>query len=109
MFVYGTYALEEEADSKFSLSNIRNLFQEPRNTSNFYRQMINCMKAWNDLQKTSDLPLNTEIIRQTHKIMMGREDILMREYKKSPAFAGYHIFAPAGHIEGYIEDAIFNF
>ena len=24
----------------------------------------------------------------------------------SPAFAGYHIFAQAGHIEGYIEDTI---
>ena len=73
MFIYGTYALEGEADSKFSLSDIWNLFQEPNNTSNFYRQMINCMKAWNYLQKTSDLPLNTEAIRQTHIIM---DDVL---------------------------------
>ena len=36
MFVYGTYVLEEEADSKFSLSDIWNLFQKPNNTSNFY-------------------------------------------------------------------------
>ena len=98
MFIYGTYALEGEADSKFSLGDIWNLFQEdplPNNTSNFCRQMINCMRAWNYLQKTSDLPLNTEIIKQTHKIMMDGAG----EYRKSPAFAGYHIFAPAGHIE----------
>ena len=109
MFIYGTYALEGEADSKFSLGDIWNLFQEPNNTSNFCRQMINCMRAWNYLQKTSDLPLNTEIIRQTHKIMMDGEDILVGEYRKSPAFAGYHIFAPASHIERYMEDAIFRF
>ena len=50
--------------------------------------------------KKSDLPLNTEIIRQTHKIKMDGEDILVGEYRKSPVFAGYHIFAPASHIEG---------
>ena len=66
MFVYGTYVLEGKADVKFSLGNIWNLFQEdplPNNTSNFCRQMINCTRAWNYLQKTSDLPLNTEMIR----------------------------------------------
>ena len=55
MFIYGTYALEGEADSKFSLSNIWNLFQETNNTSNFCRQIINCVRAWNCLQKTPDL------------------------------------------------------
>ena len=63
------------------------------------------MRAWNYLQKTSDLPLNTETIKQTHKIMMDG----VREYRKSPVFAGYHIFASAGHIERYMEDAIFRF
>ena len=64
MFLYGTYVLEEETDSKISLSNIWNLFQEDHLPSNsFYRQMINCTRAWNYLQKTSDLPLNTEMIR----------------------------------------------
>ena len=68
------------------------------------------MKAWNYLQKTLDLPLNTEIIRQAHKFMMEDEkDILEGEYRKSPAFAGYHIFAPAGYTERYMEDAIFRF
>ena len=81
MFIYGTYALEGEADSKFSLGDIWNLFQEdplPNNASNFCRQMINCMRAWNYLQKTSDLPLNIEIIKQTHKIMVDG----VEEYKK---------------------------
>ena len=31
------------------------------------------------------------------------------EYRKSPVFAGYHIFEPAGHIERYVEDTIFRF
>ena len=42
--------------------------------------------------------------------MMGDEkDALAEEYRRSPAFPGYHIFAPAGYIEGYMEDTIFNF
>ena len=50
MLVYGTYVLEGEADAKFSLDDISNLFQGdtlPKNASNFCRQMINCMWAWN--------------------------------------------------------------
>ena len=31
------------------------------------------------------------------------------EYRKSPVFSGYYTFAPAGHIERYIEGAIFRF
>ena len=41
--------------------------------------------------------------------MEDEKDVLAGEYRKSPEFAGYHIFAPAGHIEGYMEDAIFKF
>ena len=97
----------------FSLGDIWNLFPEdtlPNNASSFCRQMINCIKVWNYLQKTLDLPLNTEIVKQTHKTMMeDKKDVLAGEYRKSPEFAGYHIFAPAGHIEGYMEDAIFKF
>ena len=64
------------------------------------KQIINFMRAWNYLQKTSGLLLNTEIIRQAHGLMMENEkDVLAREYRKSPAFVGYHIFAPAGHTE----------
>ena len=101
MFVYGIYVLEGEVDPKFPLGDIWNLFQGdtlPNNASNFCRQMINCMKAWNYLQKTLRLPLNTKIIRQAHELMMEK-DVLVGEYRKSPAFPGYHIFAPADYIE----------
>ena len=111
MFVYGTYFLEGEADVQFSLGDIWNLFQEdllPNNASNFCRQMINCMKAWNYLQKTSGLLLNTEIIKQSHKTMMVGEKGV-EEYRKSHVFADYHIFAPAGYIERYMEGPIFRF
>ena len=67
-------------------------------SNNFDRQMINCMRAWNYLQKTSDLPLNTEIVRQTLNILMDEEDILVREYRKSSVFIGYHMFTPASLI-----------
>ena len=69
MFVYRTYVLEGEADAKFSLGDVWNLLQRdalPNNTSNFCRKMINCIRAWNYLQKTLDLSLNTEIIKQAH-------------------------------------------
>ena len=68
------------------------------------------MKAWNSLPKILDLLLNTEIIKKTHRIMMEDEkDVLVGEYRKSPVFAGYHIFAPASDIERYMEDAIVRF
>ena len=41
--------------------------------------------------------------------MMDGKDILAGEYRTSPVFAGYHIFAPVGYIERYMEDAIFRF
>ena len=111
MFVHGTYVLEGEADAKFSLDGIWNLFQKdalPNN--NFCSQMITCMEARGYLQKTSDPLLSTEIIKQTHNIMMEDEkDVLVGKYRKSPAFAGYHIFTPANLIERYIEDVIFRF
>ena len=67
------------------------------------------MKAWNYLQKTY-LPLNTEIIKQAHGLMMEDEkDVLAGEYRRSPVFAGYHLFIPASHIERCMEDAIFRF
>ena len=96
MFVYRTYVLEGEADTKFSLNDIWNFIQGdtlPNNASNFCRQMINCMREWNYLQKTSDLPLNTEIIRQAIGIMMKDEKgVLAGEYRKLPVFADYHAF-----------------
>ena len=113
MFIYGTYVLEGKVDAKFSLGYIWKLFQKdtlPNNASNFCRQMINCMKAWNYLQKTLDLLLSTKTIKRKHKIMMDDEkDVLAAEYRKSPAFAGYDIFAPSSHIERHMEGATFKF
>ena len=111
-FLYETYVLEGEVDAKFSLGDIWNLFQDalPNNGSNFCRQMIKCMKGWNYLQKTLDFPLNTKIIKQTHKIMTEKEKVvLVGEYRKSPIFSGYHIFAPIRLIERYMEDTILTF
>ena len=65
------------------------------------------MKAWDYLQKTLDLPLNTEIIKQAHGLMMEDEkDVLAGEYRKAPVFLDYQILAPASHIKRYMEDAI---
>ena len=50
------------------------------------------------------------MIKQTHKTMMKDEkDVLAGQYRKSPAFADYHIFVSAGHIGRYMEDEIFRF
>ena len=114
MLVYGTYDLEGEADAKFSLDDIWKLFHKDplqNNASNFCRQMIKacCMKAWDYLQKTSDLPLNTEISRKAHGLMMEDElFVLAGEYRRLPVFAGYHVFALAGYVERYMEGAIFR-
>ena len=60
------------------------------------------MRAWNYLQETSDLSLKT----QDHD---GWKDVLAGEYRRSPVFTGYHIFAPASHIERCMEDTVFRF
>ena len=100
MFIYRTYVLEGEADAKFSLGEIWNLLQAgplPNNASNYSRKMINCMRAWNYIQKTSGSPLSIETIKQTHKIMMDGTDVLAGECRRSLVFAGYHIFAPGSY------------
>ena len=37
------------------------------------------------------------------------KDVSAGEYRRSPVFAGYHIFAPAGHTERHTEGTIFIF
>ena len=67
------------------------------------------MKAWNYLQKTLDLPRNTEIIKKTHRNMMEDEkEVLAKEYRKPSVFAGYHFFTSC-YIEKYMESTIFRF
>ena len=76
IFLYRTYVEEGEADAKFSLGKSWNLLQAsslPNNASNFFRQMINCMRAWNYIQKTSRSSMSFETITQTQKIMMENE------------------------------------
>ena len=105
LFLLWNIRLRKGSRRNIFLGDIWNLFQERNNTSNFWRQMINCVRAWNYIQKTLDLPLNIEIMKQTHKIMMAG----VGGYRKSPVFVGHHNFAPAGHIERYMEDTIFRF
>ena len=76
IFLYRTYVVEGEADAKFSLGKLWNLLLAgslPNNASNFFRQMINCMRAWNYIQKTSRSSMSFETITQTQKIMMENE------------------------------------
>ena len=76
IFLYRTYVVEGEADAKFSLGKLWNLLLAgslPNNASNFFRQMINCMRAWNYIQKTSGSSMSFETITQTQKIMMDNE------------------------------------
>ena len=67
------------------------------------------MKAWDYLQKTSGLPLSTEVMKQTYKVMLDRENIFVGKYRKLPVFAGYHIFVPASLIQRHMDDVIFRF
>ena len=88
LFVYGTYILEGEADAKFSLDDIWKIFQEdplPNNASNFCRQMINCMGAWNFLQKTSDLSLSTECLQV---IIFSHQRVILKDTWKTQ-FLGF--------------------
>ena len=76
IFLYRTYVVEGEADAKFSLGKLWNLLLAgslPNNASNFFRQMINCVRAWNYIQKTSRSSMSFETITQTQKIMMENE------------------------------------
>ena len=115
IFIHETYVLEGKVDIKFSLGEVWNLLQAPNNASKFCKQMINCMEAWNYIQKTSGSPLSIETIKKTHKIMMDNEkrhdvkDVLMGEFRKSSVFAGYHFFAPADLIERYMKVQFLGF
>ena len=76
IFLYRTYVVEGEADAKFSLGKLWNLLQAgslPNNASNFFRQMINRMRVWNYIQKTSRSSMSFKTITQTQKIMIENE------------------------------------
>ena len=121
VFIYATYVLEGKGDENVSLGDTWNLLQDLvdpllYNPSVFCKQMINCMRALYDYTlTTSSTPLRFEIIKHIHNIMMYREknqdrkDVLVGEYRKSPAFARYHIFASVNVIGGNMRDGIFKF
>ena len=76
IFLYRTYIVEGEADAKFSLGKLWNLLQAgslPNNASNFFRQMINCMRAWNYIQKTSGSSMSFETITALHCPWEGKK------------------------------------
>ena len=73
----------------------------------FTKQRKQFLQANDKLYEDMELPtknirssLSTEIINQAHRIMMEDEkDVLAGQYRKSPAFEFYHIFAPVSLIE----------
>ena len=70
----------------------------------------NPTKQWKQFLQANDklyngVELPTKNIRSSTK----KKDVLAGEYRKSPVFAGSHIFAPAGYIERYTKDAVFRF
>ena len=110
MFVYGTYVLHREVDAKFCLG-------EFISGGHFTKQRKQFLQTNDKLYK--DAELRTKNIRSSTKhsdyqaitwvMMEDEKDVLAWEYRKSPAFAGYHIFVSDGYIEIYMEDAMSKF
>ena len=102
MFVYGTYVLKGEVDVKFFLDDIWKLFQEdtlPNDASNFCRQIINCMKASSYLKNIRSSTGHRDYQASTWVNDGGWKNVLVGEYKRSPAFSVYKVFAQGSHIE----------
>ena len=110
MFVYGTYVLHREVDAKFCLG-------EFISGGHFTKQRKQFLQTNDKLYK--DAELRTKNMRSSTKhsdyqaitwvMMEDEKDVLAWEYRKSPAFAGYHIFVSDGYIEIYMEDAMSKF
>ena len=78
--------------------------------SNFCRQMINCMRAWNYLkihQIFHWAPRSPD--KHARHWWRMKKMSWGRNIESHLCFAGYHIFAPAGYIERYMEDTSFRF
>ena len=73
------------------------------------------MRAQPYTQVTPSSLLHVNIIKHSQKLMMLLENhksgkyVFAWEYRKSPAFAWYHIFAPFNGLERYMKDAIYRF
>ena len=67
-------------------------------------------KLYEDMKlptKTLDFPLNTEIIKQAHGLMMEDEKDVLGGVGGGDVES--YIFAPAGYVERYMEDVILRF
>ena len=83
----------------------------------FTKQRKQFLQTNDKLYKSAEL--HTKNIRSATKhrdyqaitwvMMEDEKDVLAWEYRKSPAFAGYHIFVSDGYIEIYMEDAMSKF
>ena len=108
IFLYVTYALEDKIN--FLPSDIWSLIQDSDYKNKvIQRRFLNCIRAIKFLQLESDLTL--EKLKRVHTIIMHQEkhpngkDVLIREYRKTPASAGFKMFAPASAAEMLINDA----
>ena len=70
-----------------------------------------CTRAWDYLQKISGLPLNADIIKKAHKIIMKDvKGVLVGEYRKSLVLVDYYrTFPPADTIERLVDDALYRY
>ena len=105
MFSYGTYLLEGEIDPNFSSSKIWSLIQEDSNNKVIQRRFVNLISAVEYLQLQPDL--TPEKLKRVHTMIMQQEkNMLIGEYRKTPAFAGFTMFAPASAIEKLIKEGL---
>ena len=81
-FARGTYALEGEA----------------ANESNFMLA-LRCTQGLKGR-------LTSDEVKTIHKLLMRGEPVLIGEFRQTPAFAGYHEFAPASAVPKLVTDAL---
>ena len=109
MFSYGTYVLEGEINPNFSSSDIWSNSEEYKKKV-IQRRLLNYIRAIKYMQLGPDL--TPEKLKCVHKMIMcekkhpNGKDILIGEYRKTPAFADFKMFAPASEIERLINDAL---
>ena len=74
------------------------------------RRLVNLISAVEYLQQKPNL--TPEKLKRVHTLIMQQEkhpngkDVLIKEYRKKPAFAGFTMFAPASAIKVLVNDAL---
>ena len=96
MFLYGTYVLEGEIN--FPPSEIWSLIQDSEYKNKVIkRRLVNLIRAVKLLQL--EPTLTPEKLKRVHNMIMQQEkhlngkDVLIGEYRKTLAFAGFKMFA----------------